>query len=180
MVLAHDPRSSHCWALTLEDVRDVRVSDIELAQDGQTHNQDGLHLMGSAARVTINGLTGRTGDDVVAIDSTESDPYGRGEDGPISSVAVTNVAVENVYSTGLFRTVADRTAPVEGVYASNLVMTEYRGGRPADRRSRDRPGRWSRGPCPRGDLLKSTEWERRRSSPHQQRTPTSKHVLSAS
>jgi len=114
---------TNSFALTLEDVRDARVESVEFAQDGQTGNQDGLHVLGPAERVTVNGITGATGDDAVAVDSTESDVLGRGSDGPISSVAVTNVAVHNVHSTGLFRTIADREAPLENVYAGNLAMT---------------------------------------------------------
>jgi len=114
---------TECWALTVEDVRDVQISDIEFAQDGTTPNQDGLHLLGPAQRITVDGITGTCGDDVVAIDSSESDPYGRGSDGAIQAVSVTNVAIENVFSTGLFRTIAERDAPVEGVFASNLSMT---------------------------------------------------------
>lgn len=114
---------TNCWALTLEDVRDVRVSDVEFAQDGRTGNQDGIHVLGPAHRVTVNGLTGVTGDDVFAVASTESDPCGRGTDGPISAVAVSNVAVHNIHSTGLFRTIADQEAPLQGIHASNLAMT---------------------------------------------------------
>ena len=114
---------TNCWALTVEDAYDIRISDIEFAQDGMTPNQDGFHLLGPAARVVVNGITGSCGDDVVAVDTAESSTFGRGEDGPITGVAITNVAVENEHSTGLFRTIADRHSPLDGVYAGNLSMT---------------------------------------------------------
>jgi hypothetical protein len=114
---------TNCWALTIEDACDIRVSDIEFAQEGETPNQDGFHLLGPASRVVVNGITGSCGDDVVAVDTAESSVFGRGEDGPITGVAVTNVAVENRHSTGLFRTIADRQSSLDGVYAGNLLMT---------------------------------------------------------
>jgi hypothetical protein len=110
---------TECWGICLENVLNVRVSDIAFAQDGATPNQDGLHITGPAEQITVSGITGTCGDDAV-IARSGLGLYGSG--GDLRGMTVTNVSVQNVHSTGIFRTVAASGCVIDGVYASNLYL----------------------------------------------------------
>ncbi len=68
-------KDSHCWAISLERCAFGRVRDIDFAStgskviDGDTEtilNQDGLDLRQGCHDITIENITGYTGDDLVA------------------------------------------------------------------------------------------------------------------
>lgn len=69
-------RNSHCWAISLErcgqgTVRDIRFESTEYRTiDGKRRtnlNQDGLDLRQGCHDITIENLTGHTGDDLLAL-----------------------------------------------------------------------------------------------------------------
>lgn len=69
-------KDSHCWAISLERCAFGRIRDIEFASTGskiidgasQTIlNQDGLDLRQGCHDITIENITGYTGDDLVAL-----------------------------------------------------------------------------------------------------------------
>lgn len=69
-------KDSHCWAISLERCAFGRVRDIDFASSGRktidgvrqtTLNQDGLDLRQGCHDITIDGITGYTGDDLVAL-----------------------------------------------------------------------------------------------------------------
>ena len=132
-------------AMRIERVKNVRISNITLAQDGREPNQDGIHIMGPAERVTISDIIGTCGDDVVALDTAgpllllpshyceywdedglPADVH-RAHAGPITGVTITNVVIRNRWCTGLLRTVPAPGYPIDGVHASNLQLLETPG-----------------------------------------------------
>ena len=130
---------TNCWAMRIERVRNLRISDIVLAQDGREPNQDGIHIVGPAERVSISDIIGTCGDDVVALDTGMplvadhwydprlSGDIRKGHLGPITGVTINNVVISNRWCTGLLRTIAAPGYPIDGVHASNLQLLETPG-----------------------------------------------------
>ncbi len=107
------------WGLRVEDAQDVHIRDINFFQDGKHPWQDGVHIVGPAERVVINGITGDFGDDAIAIDSslTSARPGGL-----IRGVEVSNVTARNLHGSGIIRTIASKGRPLEGLHFSNLTI----------------------------------------------------------
>lgn len=57
---------TNAGAIHPERVTNLRIDDVTLAQDGREQNQDGIHVLGPAERVTITNIDGTCGDDAVA------------------------------------------------------------------------------------------------------------------
>jgi len=69
-------KDSHCWAISLERCADGVVRDIAFDSSGYKEidgvrqtilNQDGLDLRQGCHDITIDGITGHTGDDLIAL-----------------------------------------------------------------------------------------------------------------
>ncbi|MBT3376722.1 MAG: hypothetical protein HN742_42440 [Lentisphaerae bacterium] len=69
-------KDSHCWAISLERCAFGTVRDIDFASSGHmkvngarqtTLNQDGLDLRQGCHDILVDGITGHTGDDLVAL-----------------------------------------------------------------------------------------------------------------
>ncbi|MEM6560770.1 MAG: hypothetical protein AAF656_04145 [Planctomycetota bacterium] len=112
------------WGLRAEDLADAHIRDINFFQTGGHPWQDGVHIVGPAERVVINGITGEFGDDVIAIDSalTHDRPGG-----PVRGVEVSNVTARNIHGAAIVRTIAAKGRPVEGVHISNLTLVNTPG-----------------------------------------------------
>lgn len=104
------------YAIRAAQVTDVVCRDIDL----NTHS-DGVHIQGPATRVRIDNISGSTGDDFVAIGTTDYATYLVGAGGPINDVVIdglfptagltamhafpntgnniTDIAVKNVYGS---------------------------------------------------------------------------------
>jgi hypothetical protein len=107
------------WAMTLENVRNVQISELRFHQDGLKMNQDGIHIVGPAELITISDIVGTFGDDAIAIDSCIP-KVGKG--GAVRGVSVSNVVAKNMQSCGVIRTVAARGFPVQGLHFSNIYF----------------------------------------------------------
>ncbi len=113
------------WAFTLENVRNVHVSDLRFFQGNEHPWQDGIHVVGPASTVVINNITGTFGDDVIVVDAAMGR---RGKGGLVRGVTVNNVVATNVWGAAILRTIAARGKPVEGVYCSNMTFFAKAGG----------------------------------------------------
>ncbi len=114
---------SHCWAISLEACRNVLLSKLDFESslrrviDGvemSVKNQDGIDLRNGCANVVIDGVTGRTGDDVIAltaISNAKAKPLANGAMGTTHVMHndwtrrekdIENVVIRNVsaYSAG--------------------------------------------------------------------------------
>jgi hypothetical protein len=130
---------TNMFAMRIERVSNVRISGITLAQDGREPNQDGIHIVGPAERVTISEIIGTCGDDAIALETCfpfASDHWYEGTiprdlrragAGPITGIAINNVVISNRWCTGILRTVALPGYPIDGVHASNLQLLESPG-----------------------------------------------------
>lgn len=114
------------WGMSLENVNRILVDRIRFNQDGKATNQDGIHVCGPGSQVSISNIIGIVGDDAVAIDSCAcaEDYRGNclGQGGFLTGVVVNNISVHNIRDGAVLRTVAARGKPLDGVYASNLVI----------------------------------------------------------
>ena len=133
--------------LHVERVKNVRISDCTVAQDGREISQEFIHVLGPAERVVITDIVGSCSDDFCALDTISPLGWGRGyvgygslagdkvpEDirranaGPIHGVVISNVVIRNRgWGTGLLRTLPAHGYPIDGVHASNLQMLETPG-----------------------------------------------------
>ncbi len=113
------------WALRLEDVRNLHISDLHFFQGNEHPWQDGIHVVGPAHSVVINNITGTFGDDVIVVDSAMGH---KGKGGPVRGVTVTNVVATNVWGAAILRTIAAKGKPVEGVYCTNMTFFTEGGG----------------------------------------------------
>jgi hypothetical protein len=116
------------WGMGLEDVNDLFVDSIRLQQDGTTHNQDGIHVCGPGSRVCISNIIGTVADDAIAIDAgagaEDFRGSARGSGGHLENIVVSNVSVKNLQSGAAVRTVAARGKSLDGVFISNVMITD--------------------------------------------------------
>lgn len=97
-------KDSHCWAISLERCAFGKVRDIDFAStqgkkiDGDSEtilNQDGVDLRQGCHDITIENITGYTGDDMVALTNIP------GTDRPAGSVTSTMVSAGDKRGGGL-------------------------------------------------------------------------------
>jgi hypothetical protein len=113
-------RDSHCWAISLESCTNGKVRDIQFdSRNGKEingkwqlfRNQDGLDLRRGCRDILIENITGRSGDDLIALTAIPSKmrPAGTvnstmmlGGDEKVSDGDVYNITIRNVrgYSAG--------------------------------------------------------------------------------
>ena len=116
------------WGMGLEDVNDLFIESIRFQQDGKTDNQDGVHVCGPGNRICISNIIGVVADDAIALDAgAGAEDYrgsARGLGGLLENVVVSNVSVKNLQSGAVVRTVASKGKRLDGVFISNVVITE--------------------------------------------------------
>jgi hypothetical protein len=116
------------WGMGLEDVSDIFVESIRFQQDGSTNNQDGVHVCGPGSRICISNIIGTVADDAIAIDAgAGAEDYrgsARGSGGRLENVVVSSVSVKNLQSGAVVRTVASSGKSLDGVFISNVMITE--------------------------------------------------------
>lgn len=88
------------YAISLENVENVEISDIYLNQDGKLPNQDGINVGGPAKNIVIKNIYGNSGDDSVAIGAllkiTDKENiwrtfFNQGEGGDVENIIIQNV-----------------------------------------------------------------------------------------
>ena len=127
--------------LHVERVKNVRISDCTVAQDGREPWAEFIHLYGPAERVVIDNIVGSCSDDFCGITTSESlsglhhawpgdklpSEIRRVNAGPIHGVVISNVVIRNRWCTGLLRLLPARGYPIDGVHVSNVQMLETPG-----------------------------------------------------
>ena len=113
-------KRAHCWAVSLEYCRQGQVSGLNFEADenpvidGQKVtwlNQDGLDLRNGCRDITIENITGHSGDDLIALTAIGSKPRPAGQivsthfcggDPDIREQDVFNISIRNIrgYSAG--------------------------------------------------------------------------------
>jgi polygalacturonase len=142
--------NSHAWAVSFERVKDADISDIsinnpeEINIGGRTvkvSNKDGINLRHGCKNFRINNISGRTGDDFIALSSLDTGPDGHGN-GNVNSTMVTSriwkgpeddteeVVITNITCQTKYRGVAIRasdSASIHNVYINGLITREWDG-----------------------------------------------------
>ena len=147
-------RDSHCWAISLETCTNGRVRDIEFdSSNGKMvngkwelfRNQDGLDLRRGCRDILIENITGKSGDDLIALTAipTKPRPAGNmastamlGGDEKISDGDVCNITIRNVrgYCAGGHHIV--RFLNTKGVKLFNIILDGVIDTSPAGHRNR--------------------------------------------
>ena len=145
-----DIENSHAWAVSFERTKNADISDIridnpeEIEINGKkvkVSNKDGINLRHGCKNFYINNISGRTGDDFIALSSldTGADVH---ENGSLNSTMVTTrkwkgseddteqVVITNISCQTKFRGVAIRasdSASIHNVYINGLITREWDG-----------------------------------------------------
>lgn len=97
------------WSMNIQRCTDVRASNLRFYNTGAHLNQDGIHILDSN-RVVVNGVTGQTNDDIVAVDAEELD-----------TEAITISNVTGVGSHASLKLVNNYFAAGQTVYVQDVV-----------------------------------------------------------
>ena len=129
------------FPLHIERVKNVRISDCTVAQDGREPWQEFIHLYGPAERVVIDNIVGSCSDDFCSMTTSETitgprlqlqgdklpAEIRRANAGPINGVVISNVVIRNRWCTGLLRCLPSRGYPIQGIHVRNIQMLETSG-----------------------------------------------------
>lgn len=138
---------SHAWAVSFERVHDADISDIninnseEIVVNGKkvmVSNKDGINLRQGCKNFRIHNISGRTGDDFIALSSLDTRSEIK-DNGSLNSTMVTvsrwrgqkddteQVEISNISCQTRYRAVAIRasdSASIHHVYINGLVTSE--------------------------------------------------------
>ena len=142
--------NSHAWAVSFERVINADISDIRInnpekinidGREVQVSNKDGINLRHGCKNFRINNISGRTGDDFVALSSLDTGAEGH-DNGNLNSTMVTSrkwggpeddteeVVITNIACQTKYRGVAIRasdSASIHDVYIDGLICREWDG-----------------------------------------------------
>jgi polygalacturonase len=142
--------NSHAWAVSFERVKNADVSDIRIDNPEEINingkkvlvsNKDGLNLRHGCKHFRINNISGRTGDDFIALSSLDTGADGH-DNGNLNSTMVTTrkwggsmddteeVIITNIACQTKYRGVAIRasdSASIHNVYIDGLITREWDG-----------------------------------------------------
>lgn len=142
--------NSHAWAVSFERVRYADISDIrfnnpeEISVGGRkvmVSNKDGINLRHGCKHFRIDNVSGRTGDDFIALSSLDTGPAGH-ENGSFNSTMVTSrkwsgleddtedVVITNISCRTKYRGIAIRasdSASIHHVFINGLITRAWNG-----------------------------------------------------
>jgi polygalacturonase len=142
--------NSHAWAVSFERVRNADISDIrfnnpeEVSVGGRkvmVSNKDGINLRHGCKHFRIDNISGRTGDDFIALSSLDTGPTGH-TNGSLNSTMVTSrkwsgpeddtedVVITNISCRTKYRGIAIRasdSASIHHVFIDGLITREWNG-----------------------------------------------------
>ncbi len=142
--------NSHAWAVSFERTKNADISDIrinnseEIIIDGKkvkVSNKDGINLRHGCKNFRIDNISGRTGDDFIALSSLNTSSDGL-ENGSLNSTMVTTtkwrgpeddteqVVITNISCQTKYRGVAIRasdSASIHNVYVNGLITRKWDG-----------------------------------------------------
>ncbi len=140
-------RDSHCWAVVLEQCTDGNIRNLEFdSNNGKMvngkwelfRNQDGLDLLRGCHDITIENISGHTGDDLIAICAIGNTRVGNAGitgggqflcgDKNVSDGDIYNITIRNVrgYCAGghhVIRFLNSRGAKIYNVIVDNVIDT---------------------------------------------------------
>ena len=144
--------NSHAWAISFERTRNADISDIrinnpeEIEINGKkvkVSNKDGIDLRQGCKNFRIDNISGRSGDDFIALSSlnTGSDVHDndngnlnstmvttrkwRGPEDDTEQVVITNISCQTKYRGVAIR--ASDSASIHNVYINGLITRDWEG-----------------------------------------------------
>jgi polygalacturonase len=142
--------NSHAWAVSFErvinaDISDIRINNPEKMNiDGRevlVSNKDGINLRHGCKNFRINNISGRTGDDFIALSSLDTGADGHdngnlnstmvssrkwgGPEDDTEEVVITNIACQTKYRGIAIR--ASDSASIHNVYINGLICRKWDG-----------------------------------------------------
>ncbi len=139
-------KNAHAWSVSFERVHNASLSNIQInnsefvtvkGQKRMTSNKDGINLRQGCKNFRIQNISGRTGDDFIALSSLDSQPEEPKSHGSISSTMVTasryygpeddieNIKINNIQCSNRYRAIAIRASGesrIHDVYIDGLVF----------------------------------------------------------
>jgi polygalacturonase len=143
-------KDSHAWAVSFERVRNADISDVRIDNAEEIEvagrmvlvsNKDGINLRHGCKHFRINNISGRTGDDFIALSSLDTGADGH-ETGSLNSTMVTSrkwggpeddtedVVITSISCQTRYRGIAIRasdSAGIHDVYVDGLIFREWEG-----------------------------------------------------
>jgi polygalacturonase len=142
--------NSHAWAVSFERVRNADISEIRIDNPEEINingkkvlvsNKDGINLRHGCKNFRINNISGRTGDDFIALSSLDTGADGhdngnlnstmvtsrkwKGPEDDTEEVVITNIACQTKYRGVAIR--ASDSAGIHDVYIDGLICREWEG-----------------------------------------------------
>lgn len=138
--------NTHAWSVSFERVRYADIIDIQIdnpefvnvnGQERMTSNKDGINLRQGCKNFRIDNISGRTGDDFIALSSLDTKPGAPKPHGDINSTMVTSsryygpeddteeIVISNISCTNKYRGIAIRasdSARIHHVYINDLIF----------------------------------------------------------
>ncbi len=142
----------HAWAVSFERTHNAVISDIhinnpeEIVVNGTpvlVRNRDGIDLRQGCKNFRINSVSGKTGDDFIALSNLDTRKTDYNNCGTLQSTMVTmegwrgpeddieQIFITNINCTSMFRGIAIRTsdsASINNVYIDGLITRKWYGG----------------------------------------------------
>lgn len=142
--------NSHAWAVSFERIKNADISDIRINNPEEVNingrkvkvsNKDGINLRHGCKNFRINNISGRTGDDFIALSSLDTGVEGhdngnlnstmvtsrkwKGPEDDTEQVVITNIACQTKYRGIAIR--ASDSASIHDVYIDGLITREWDG-----------------------------------------------------
>lgn len=143
--------NAHGWTVSFERTKNAEISDIRIYNDEYidvngkkvlTSNKDGINLRQGCKKFRIDNVSGRTGDDFIALSNLDTNPsavkphgdinstmvtssrwYGPEDD--IEQVTITNITCENRYRGVAIR--ASGAAGIHDIFINGLIFNAIEG-----------------------------------------------------
>ena len=118
------------WGMCFNHCRYGKISDIRFVAGYDRNNQDGINLRNGCSEISIENISGQTGDDMIAlsaIDMPTTDEWGylvEGRDNDIHDVAIRNVTGAAV-NHPLVALRNHNGAKIYGISIENVADTEF-------------------------------------------------------
>ncbi len=115
------------WGICLYKVSYSRVSNIHLESESNVPNQDGVDLLKGSHDIIIENITGRTGDNCVALVATDDEIYERFSDdlrqGDIYNITIRNVMGYSVGGCAIIRLLNHDGYKMYNIRIDNVIET---------------------------------------------------------
>ncbi|MBE6608561.1 MAG: hypothetical protein E7633_08400 [Ruminococcaceae bacterium] len=117
--------NSRWWAFAFMFCRFGRISDCDFKMYGKLENEDGIDLRVGCEYITIENITGSTGDDTIALTALPEDPWVKESFVEGKSVDIHDITIRNIMSSTHGCAII-RLLNSDGAKEYNITMTDIK------------------------------------------------------